>query len=116
MNFFCTIEDTSSCIIIACNFLNNWDHTEPYTEPCLDANCHKSEEECLSRAGTMNFIYQPEFYPSNMIYDAKANGGNADAYNTETINRFRSTLAGMKHLMNEKYIQYRYIQHTSYVK
>ena len=81
---------------VACNFLNN----EGHTEPCLDANCHKSEEECLSRAGTMRF--QGEFYPSNMIYDAKANGGNADAYDPETINRLSQSLAGMKRLMNEQ--------------
>jgi len=40
-------------------------------EPCLDAECHKSSDACMSRAGTMRG--DGRLYPAHMEYDATRN-------------------------------------------
>ena len=77
----------------ACTYLND----EGEVAVCFDADCHKSEEECLSRAGTAIPFQPGAVYPSNMIYN---NATKSDALDIQKFNHFNGLLYGMKYIMN----------------
>ncbi len=89
-----TLSPTGAWPGMACSFVNE----EGDTEYCFDANCHKSEEECLSRAGTVDAIGR-RIYPSTMVYKASPK---LDTNDPATVTTFRAHLSGMKHYMNTK--------------
>merc|ERR1711968_377524 len=60
---------------LACMFKND----EGDMEPCLDAECYKSHDACMSRAGTMRF--DGRMYPAQMEYNPSGTGSTGSTEN-----------------------------------